>query len=94
MNLCIKNDFVGNIIGKKNNKVRIEGNFSGVISCDILVCKSNSKINGDLFVNHLTVDEGVTLEGETTLGKLIYESKPLQLAEIANLSPADFIGKH
>ena len=95
-NVCISIDseFEGIVIGKKESTVRINNQFSGLISCDLLICGPNAKIAGDLLINKLIISEGIMFEVTATMGKLIYDSIPLSLSDIRGLSPLEFMKKY
>jgi len=92
--LSIENEFEGIIIGKAGFAVRIKNKFSGIISCDILICYPETEINGDLFINKLKVSKEMEFVGNATLGSLILDKFPIELPDIRNLTVPKFLKKY
>lgn len=92
--ISIDNEFEGIVIGKKESTVRINDRFSGLISCDLLICGPDAKIAADLFINKMVISEGILFDVNARMGKTIHESIPLSLADIKGLSPLELMRKY
>lgn len=71
VHLQVDGELHGNIIGKGENTVRLNGQVHGVICCTTFVLNRSGKLTGKLCADKLIIATGATLHGGVQLGQFL-----------------------